>query len=88
MEIILTPLQIQVDEQINVRIARLSMAAYRAANILPNGRVRRKYKPYTHPTEVSDLLALKQELYAGRAPEEIAATITGGQFQESFLKAA
>jgi hypothetical protein len=88
MEITLTPIQEQVDSMIEARITRLSHAAWRAANILSDGRVRRKHKPFTHPQEVHDLLALRQDLYKGADPEAIAAQVTTGEIQEKFLKSA
>ena len=86
MQINLSPLQKQVDALIDVRIARLAQAAFKQANILPNGKVRKKYKQVTLPAEVSQLLELRQKLYTGEDAEAIAATVTSGQYQESFTK--
>lgn len=87
MEVTLNNLQKQVDSAIDARIIRLSMSAYKEANFLPNGTRRRRYVPYTHPVEVSELLALKQKLYSGEDPEAIMATITGGGIEEAYFKA-
>ena len=86
MVITLTPLQEQVDQAIDIRIKSLAEAAYIKANRLPNGRYRKKHVQYTLPQEVTDLLALRQELYKGVDPEAIMATITGGGIQHAFIK--
>lgn len=81
----LTDLQRQVDNQIEMRIFRICAAEYRQANFLPNGRKRKKHVPYHVPSEVTDLLELRQELYNGRNPEEIAGIITNGAIEHKFL---
>lgn len=82
----LTDLQSQVDSQIEMRIARICEAEYRRTNFLPNGRKRKKHVPYSVPHEVKELLALRNDLYDGRDPEEISAIITNGGIQDKFLK--
>lgn len=71
---------------IEVRIFRLSQNAYNQANRLPNGKIRKKHKQYSLPQEVTDLLELRQKLYTGENPEDIAATITSGGIQHEFLQ--
>lgn len=86
MEVTLNSLQKQVDQMIETRIFRLSQNAYNQANRLPSGKIRKKHKQYSLPQEVTDLLELRQKLYAGENPESIAATITNGEIQHQFLK--
>lgn len=85
MVVTLTDYQKQVDAMIDARITRIARAEYNKANRLPNGRLRKKYKPYTLPQEVSELLELRQDLYKGVDPESICATITNGDIQHLFL---
>lgn len=88
MEIALTTEQKQVDHMIEVRISRISRAAYEKANRLPSGRLRKKHKQYTLPVEVDFLLQLRQKLYNGENPESIAAAVTtNGDIQHAFYKA-
>jgi len=86
MEVTLNKMQERVDHMIEVRIARLSLAAYKSANRLPNGRIRKKHKQYTLPGEVTELLELRQKLYQGTDPEMVAATVTSGNIQYAFIK--
>lgn len=87
MQIELTELQKQVDQQIEARVSRICAAEWRKINVLPNGRVRRKTLPVTYPQVVIDLLGLRQELYNGRDPEEISAIISNGEIQNIYLNA-
>jgi hypothetical protein len=82
----LTDLQRQVDNQIETRLERICQAEWRAINILPNGRNRKKFKPVTYSQTVKDLLQLRQDLYNGADPEEISAQINSGEIQYQFLK--
>lgn len=86
MEVILTNLQKQVDSAIDARISRICQAAYKKANILANGRSRKKHAQYTLPAEVDQLLGLRQLLYSGYNPESIMAEVTNGAIQDKFLK--
>ena len=86
MEVTLTGLRKQVDVMIDARITRISFSAYKKANFLPSGKKRKKYVPYTLPQEVNELLELKQALYSGGNPENIASILTSGSIQDKFLK--
>jgi hypothetical protein len=86
MEIKLTDLQEQVDNQIEMRIKSICGAEARRVNMLPNGTWRKKMKPVTYSQEVHDLLKLRQDLYNGVDPEAISATINTGEIQYKFEK--
>ncbi len=86
MELILTDLQEQVDNQIEMRLSAICKAEWRAVNVLPNGRYRKKFKPVTYSQTVSDLLQLRQDLYNGVDPESISAAINNGEIQYKFEK--
>lgn len=88
MNTILTDTQRHVDAQIEARIFRLSHAAWKEANTLPSGRLRKTPATFSHPQEVHDLLAIRQRLYAGEDPETISAEVVGGDIQAAFLKAS
>lgn len=81
----LNNLQEQVDNQITIRLQRICGAEWRKANILPNGRRRKKTVPVTYSNEVHELLELRNLLYNGVDPEEISATINNGEINYRFL---
>lgn len=82
MQVTLAPTQKQVDTMISARLERLCHAEWRAHI----GGKRRK-TPLTYSSDVTELLNLRQRLYSGESPEGIAATVTSGGIQNSFLKA-
>lgn len=86
MEVTLNDQQRHVGNAIDARISALSRQAYERANRLPNGRIRKKHAQYSLPQEVTDLLTLRQRLYAGENPEAIMATITNGEIQHAFME--
>lgn len=86
MEVILTEPQKQVDSQIEARLSRICRSEWNKVNVV-KGRKRKRTIPITYSNEIKELLALRQDLYNGRDPEEISAIICNGEIQNKFLKA-
>jgi hypothetical protein len=84
MELELTELQEHVDLQIEARLKSICFNEWLKAN--PNYLGHKKPNPVTYPVIVTNLLELRQELYAGRDPEEISSIICNGEYQYEFLK--
>jgi len=86
MEIELTELQRQVDNQIEERLARICRAEWEKVNLI-KGKMRKKRAPVTYSQTVNDLLELRQMLYNGTDPEAISATLNSGNIDYKFRKA-
>lgn len=86
MEIELTELQRQVDNQIEQRLSRICRTEWEKVNLIKGNR-RKKTVPVTYSQTVNDLLELRQMLYNGTDPEAIAATLNSGDIDYKFRKA-
>ena len=76
----------QVDIIVDDKIARIAHREWLAANTLPNGKMRRRYVPYTLPAEVQVLVSMRSECADESTSDDrleaIAAYATGGAIRE------
>ncbi len=81
-QVSLSPAALHVDRAIESRLHRICHKEWKA-----HQSSKRKRQPLTYSASVTDLLAVRQRLYAGESPEYIMAEITTGQIQHDFLSA-